>query len=87
MVQLTQHPHPFPELQEASQNGYSHDFTTTPGGQLRCLSNPSRFYELEDVEIKLGNSSLQATLYLIKTKDGLYAGTLVDYWESSSHNF
>ena len=74
-------PHLFPELEKAIQNGYPHDFTLSPSGELRCLSKPEHLYGPEEVEVVFIHCAQKATLYLVVTKDGLYSGTYIDYWE------
>ena len=79
--------HQFPELTEAIDNGYSHDFTLTPEGLFCCLSNPTRHYEIGEIIIQTLRCSIPATLYLLTTKDGLYSGTFVEYWEHFIFDF
>lgn len=77
----------FPELSEAIANGYDHDFTLHPDGFLQCLTNPSRHYELNELNITvLTCFSLKASLYLITAVDGV-KGHMIDYWEHSSSNY
>jgi hypothetical protein len=75
----------FPELEAAIARGYHHFFKIHPDGLMECLSNPNTFYELDDVILRFTqSSSKKATLYLIETRDGLYKGVHIDYWEHSS---
>jgi hypothetical protein len=72
----------FPELTHAILNGYDHHFRVHTDGILHCLSNPGKHYSLEEVHLQVVTCSLiKASLYLITTHDGMYKGTLIDYWE------
>jgi len=84
---MEQHNFPpsFPELQDAIQSGYHHCFCIHADGSLLCLSNPLKHYEIAEITVRaITCSLLKATLYLIDTNDGLFRGTLVEYWEHSS---
>lgn len=68
------------ELEELTNAGYSESFNVTNNGQLFCLANPDKFYDLHEVEIGQPiRLSIPATLYIITTKDGLLRGTLIDF--------
>jgi hypothetical protein len=71
----------FPEVEEAMKNGYQQSFISRPTGLLVWDNNNSKFYEPEDMIVQLVICTIQATLYLIQTKDGLYKGTFIDYWD------
>jgi hypothetical protein len=71
----------FPELEQAMRNGYQQDFVNRPTGLLVCCTNNSKFYEPEELIVQLVVCTIRATLYLIQTKDGLYKGTLIEYWD------
>ena len=84
-MEQPEHLHSFPELSLAIANGFNDNFRILMDGSLQCLSCSDKFYELEDIEIKVISSSFRnATLYLITTRDGLFKGPLVEYWESYS---
>ncbi len=69
-----------PELEEFIKAGYSENFNVTNNGQLYCLTNPGKLYELHEVEIGQPiRLSIPATLFKITTKDGLFRGTLIDF--------
>jgi hypothetical protein len=73
--------HILEELLNAFAEGYTESFITTANGLLTALSNPGRFYELDEVDIQEPvRLSIPATLFRITTKDGLVKGTLID-WE------
>ena len=77
----------FPELSEAIANGYCHDFFLRPDGFLQCHSNPSRYYEIDELNIAvLTCFCANASLYLITTIDGV-KGHMIDYWEHSSNDY
>lgn len=75
----------FPELTEAIFNGWDHDFILKADNLLYCLSNPEKFYDLNEVHISaITCQFVNATIYLITTIEGNCKGTLVDYWEHYS---
>lgn len=75
-------PQHFPELHEAISSGFTDHFIFRPDHTLLCLSDSLKVYELDDVTISIVScTSVPATLYLINTKDGLYNGVAVEYWE------
>ena len=71
---------PLPELQKAFLAGFTEHFQLSPTGSLYCLSNPDKFYDLNDVVISPPVSlSIPGTLFNISTKDGLRKGTFIDF--------
>ena len=75
--------HLIPELVAAISGGFSHSFQFLPNGLIRCISCLDKIYELEDLCIEVISCiTSKASLYLIKTKDGL-SGTAIEYWEHS----
>ena len=78
----------FPELSQAIALGYTHHFRLLVDDSLQCLSCPEKYYQFDEVLPQFIYCPLRkATIYLIITRDGLYKGTFVDYWESSDNNF
>lgn len=80
---VSSHHHQFEaELAQAILNGYDHHFRVHPNGLLYCLSNLDKHYSLKEVHLKVITCpAIRASLYLITTLDGLYKGTMVDYYE------
>ena len=72
----------FPELEKAISKGFIDHFTFCVDGLMRCLSDSTKFYELEELDIEVDScTSIPATLYLICTKDELHKGTAIEYWD------
>lgn len=84
-MEQPKHVHSFPELSSAIENGFNDHFRILMDGSLQCLSCTDKFYEIEEVEIEVISSPLhKATIYFISTRDGLYKGLMIDYWECHS---
>jgi hypothetical protein len=68
-------------LQQAKENGYTEDFTTTKDG-LYCSSNKNVYREDQLSSVKF-TPSLRSIIYLIVTKDNK-KGTLIEYVEEAA---
>jgi len=73
--------HLFPELIEALKRGYDKHFSFNANGLIKCLSNPTKYYDFHEVKIDemVICILIPATLYLISTVDGLHKGTAIEF--------
>ncbi len=72
----------FPELFLAITLDYTHDFNVRTDGTLYCMAYPAILFELNEVTIMpIRCLSHNATLYLVKTKEFVLKGTLIEYHE------
>jgi hypothetical protein len=88
MKQITLYaPHLIPELLDAIARGYDKHFMQHANGLIRCLSNPTKYYDFDEVHTDelIICSMIPATLYLIVTVDGIYKGTLLDIHDIFHH--
>lgn len=74
----------YSEIALAICHGYDASFLIQSDGSFLYIGNPNKKYSAEDILVEkvVISISPQSTLYLVSTRDGLYKGTAVEFWES-----